>query len=152
MKTLSQICLAFVLLGGLLAQNALAKPPHNPHFNTTNPHKANHLPQIKDIAYEIFVSASEDKQIKALQIEADYREKMRKNTQKLRDERHKLELEKKILQVKFHHAKDDEKQVQTLLTQIHKNEEALFANHQSQKALHDKLIQQKIEDIYKALR
>ena len=147
MKTLSQICLAFVLLAGLFAQGALAKPPHK-HFE---PNSHSQLPQIKGIAYEIFANASEDKQIKALQIEANYKEKMRKDRH---NERQKLELEKKILQVKFYHAKakNDETQSKNLLNQIHQNEQALLAKRQDERNLHDKLHTQKIQEIYNALR
>lgn len=147
MKTLSQICLAFVLLTGLFAQGALAKPPHK-HFE---PNSHSQLPQIKGIAYEIFANASEDKQIKALQIEANYKEKMRKDRH---NERQKLELEKKILQVKFYHAKakNDETQSKNLLNQIHQNEQALLAKRQDERNLHDKLHTQKIQEIYNALR
>lgn len=150
MKTLSQICLAFVLLMGLFAQGALAKPPHK-HFE---PNSHSQLPQIKGIAYEIFANASGEKQIKALQIEANYKEKMRKDRQKFHNERQKLELEKKILQVKFYHAKakNDETQSKNLLNQIHQNEQALLAKRQDERNLHDKLHTQKIQEIYNALR
>lgn len=143
MKILSQICLAFMFLGGFtqsaLAMKPFPKPP---------------LPQIKDIPYSVFVNASEDKQIKALQIEANYKEKIRKATQKYRDEREKLELEKSILQVKFYNAKieNNQPQSQDLIIKIHGYEQELLYNRQDEKNLHDKLNTQRIQEIYNTLR
>lgn len=151
------------LASALLAQNAFAKPPHEPNLAQEKPRdfKGMHhdapmgeLPHIKGISPAIFMSASESAQIKALQIEANSRESLRKATQKFKDERDKLELEKKTLQVKFHHAKakNDEKQADALLSQIYQNEQALTKNKFAERELHDKEELKRVEQIYKELR
>lgn len=167
MKTHSlKACLAVVaLVSALLAQNAFAKPPHEPNLAQEKPQKqgfkgARHdtpmgeLPHIKGISPEIFMNASENAQIKALQIEANSRESLRKATQKFKDERDKLELEKKTLQIKLYHAKaqNDEKQTSALLSQIYQNEQALTKNKFAERELRDKEEFKRVEQIYKELR
>ena len=154
--------LVLALFVGLLAQNALAKPPHErasetpPHLangyqNAMPPHLAHKdLPHIKGINDEIFLAASLEKQIKALQIDSDSRASERKNSQKFRDERHKLELEKKILQARLLHAQDAQRQ--DLLTKLYQNEQALSKNKVAEREFKDKQELQRVESIYKALR
>ena len=125
------ICAIF---GAIFATNAIAKPhekpPHELRFAQPT---QTELPRIKGIAPEIFANASEDAQIRALQIEADMRDERHKATQKYRDEREKLELQKRILQVRLHHAKakNDATGAQTLLNQIYQNEQSLSLNRLS---------------------
>ena len=108
------------------------------------------MPHIKGIAPEIFANASVDSQIKALQIEAKSRNDLHKATQKFRDEREKLELEKKILQVRIYHAQGDEKQ--NLLNQLYKIEQSITANRLNERNLHDKEELKTNEKIYNELR
>lgn len=141
----------------IFMQNAFAKPPHGP-----KPHELrgayglpqDELPHIKGISPEIFMNASENAQIKALQIEANSRESLRKATQKFKDERDKLELEKKTLQVRLYHAKaqNHEKQTSALLTQIYQNEQALTKNKFAERELRDTEELKRVEQIYKELR
>lgn len=136
-----------------IATSALAKPhEHKPPKGA--PLAQGELPHIKGIAPEIFANASEQAQIKALQIEVDFRESLHKATQKYRDERDKLELQKRILQVRIHHAKagNDTQATQRLLDEIFKNEQALTKNNQDERELRDKQEAQKIERIYTELR
>lgn len=165
MPTLKAFLAAFALMSAFLAQNALAKPPHEPNFaphehSHEKPHKGAHgflaqdeLPHIKGIAPEIFASADESAQIKAVQIEADSRQNLRKNTQKFKDEREKLELNKRILQVKLYHAKtkSDEKLTKDLLAQIYQNEQALSKNKIAERELRDNEEFKRVEKIYKEL-
>ena len=143
------------IFGAIFATNAIAKPhekpPHELRFAQPTQTK---LPHIKGIAPEIFANASEDAQIRALQIEADMRDERHKATQKYRDEREKLELQKRILQVRLHHAKakNDATGAQTLLNQIYQNEQSLSLNRLSQRESRDKYEAQKIERIYNELR
>ena len=140
----------------IFATNAIAKPhdkpPHELRFAQPTPMQTE-LPRIKGIAPEIFANASEDAQ-RALQIEADMRDERHKATQKYRDERDRLELQKRILQVRLHHAKakNDATGAQTLLNQIYENEQSLSLNRLSQRESRDKYEAQKIERIYNELR
>ena len=169
MQSFKAFLVAFVLMSGLLAQNALAKPPHEPNFAPhehlhekahEKPHKGargtfpqDELPHIKGIAPEIFASADEKAQIKALQIEADSRQDTRKSTQKFKDEREKLELNRHILQVKLYHAKakSDEKLTKDLLRDIYQNEQALSKNKIAERELRDSEELKRVEKIYKEL-
>lgn len=139
-----------------IATNALAKPhEHKPPKDAKGaPLAQGELPHIKGIAPEIFANASEQAQIKALQIESDSKESLHKATQKYRDERDKLELQKRILQVRLHHTKagNDTQATQRLLDEIFKNEQALTKNNQDERELRDKQEAQKIEHIYTELR
>lgn len=137
-----------------LATNALAKPHENKPPKGAKGALQGELPHIKGIAPEIFANASEQAQIKALQIESDSRDSLHKATQKYRDERDKLELQKRILQVRLHHAKagNETQATQRLLDEIFKNEQALTKNNQDERELRDKQEAQKIERIYTELR
>ena len=139
-----------VLFGGGLATSALAKPhEHKPPKDAKGaPLAQGELPHIKGIAPEIFANASEQAQIKALQIESESRESLHKATQTYRDEREKLELQKRILQVRLHHAKA----TQSLLDEIFQNEQATTKNNLAERELRDKQEAQKIERIYNELR
>ena len=143
------------IFGAIFATNAIAKPHDKPphELGFAQPTQTE-LPHIKGIAPEIFANASEDAQIRALQIEADMRDERHKATQKYRDEREKLELQKRILQVRLHHAKakNDATGAQTLLNQIYQNEQSLSLNRLSQRESRDKYEAQKIERIYNELR
>ena len=148
----------------LLAQNALAKPPHELDFA---PHEKPHLkakqgqgfaygelPHIKGIAPEIFASASQNAQIKALQVEMALRKDLHKDLQKFKDEREELELQKRITQVKFYHAKaqNDEKQVKDLLAQIYQNEQALNKNKIAEREFRSTQELKRAEKLYKELQ
>ena len=157
--------LVFALFLGLLAQNALAKPPHDtpphlagssqyatpPHLAGYTPHQMHQLPHIKGINDEIFLAASLEKQIKALQIDSQSKASERKATQKLSDERHGLELDKKVLQARLLRAQD-EAQRQSLLTQLHQNELKLSNNRIAEREIKDKAELQRLDAVYKALR
>ena len=153
---IATVTVVSVLFGGGLATSALAKPhEHKPPKDAKGaPLAQGELPHIKGIAPEIFANASEQAQIKALQIESESRESLHKPTQKYRDEREKLELQKRILQVRLHHAKakNDATGAQTLLNQIYQNEQSLSLNRLSQRESRDKYEAQKIERIYNELR
>lgn len=125
---------SIVLVGMIVAlPSGVSAKPHE-HKPPKEPKPAHltqdELPHIKGIAPEIFASASVDSQIKALQIEAKSRNNLHKATQRFRDEREKLELEKKILQTRLHHAKaqNDEAKTKDLLNQIRQNEQAIDKN------------------------
>lgn len=146
----------------LVAQNALAKPPHELDFA---PHEKSHLkarqgfahgelPHIKGIAPEIFASASQNAQIKALQVEMALRKDLRKDLQKFKDEREELELQKRITQVKFYHAKaqNDEKQAKDLLAQIYQNEQALNKNKIAEREFRSAQELKRAEKLYKELQ
>lgn len=139
-----------LLFGAIIAVSATAKP-----HDSRPPHEAGFaplgakLPHIKGIAPEIFANASKEAQIRALQIEADSRQATRKSTQKFKDEREKLELEKKILQVRIYHAQGDEKQ--NLLNQLYKIEQSITANRLNERNLRDKDELKRVENIYKEL-
>lgn len=139
-----------------ITTSALAKPHEHKFAKPPKgaPLAQGELPHIKGIAPEIFANASEQAQIKALQIEVDFRESLHKATQKYRDERDKLELQKRILQVRLHHAKagNDTQTTQRLLDEIFKNEQALTKNNQDERELRDKQEAQRIERIYTELR
>lgn len=144
------------ILSAIFATSAVAKPPkqpHEPRFAQPTPTQTE-LPRIKGIAPEIFANASEEAQIRALQIEANMRDERHKATQKYRDEREKLELQKRILQVKYYHAKakNDATSAQTLLNQIYQNEQSLSLNRLAERESRDKYEAQKIERIYNELR
>ena len=145
------------ILGAIFATSAIAKPhdkpPHEPRFAQPAPIQTE-LPRIKGIAPEIFANASEEAQIRALQIEVDMRDERHKATQKYRDERDKLELQKRVLQVKYYHAKakNDTEGAQTLLNQIYQNEQSLSLNRLSERELRNKYEAQSIEHIYNELR
>ncbi len=171
--------LVFALFLGLLTQNALAKPPHAtpphlagssqyatpphlaggyaaqsavpPHLAGYAPHLMHQLPHIKGINDELFLAASLDKQIKALQIDSQSKANERKATQKLRDERHSLELDKKVLQARLLHAQD-EAQRQSLLTQLHQNELKISNNRIAEREIKDRAELQRLDAVYKALR
>ena len=143
-----------LLFSAIIAVSATAKPhdsrpPHGAGFAPLG----TELPRIKGIAPEIFASADEKAQIKALQIEADSRQTLRKNTQKFKDEREKLELNKRILQVKLYHAKakSDEKLTKDLLRDIYQNEQALSKNKIAERELRDSEELKRVEKIYKEL-
>lgn len=121
--------------------------PNTPHFVPQG-----NLPFIKDISPEIFANAGLEKQIKALQIDADAKTAARKNTQKYRDERDKLELQKRILQAKLHDARDDEAARKAVFEDIIKNEQALTKNRLNEREVADKANLQRVENIYKALK
>lgn len=143
------------ILSAIVATSAIAKPPKQPHEpRFAQPVAQTELPHIKGIAPEIFANASEEAQIRALQIEVDLRNEKHKATQKYRDEREKLELQKRILQVKYYHAKakDDATSAQNLLNQIYQNEQSLSLNRLAERESHDKYEAQRIERIYNELR
>ena len=146
----------------LLAQNALAKPPHEldfaphekPHLKAKQGFAHGELPHIKGIAPEIFASASQNAQIKALQVEMALRKDLHKDLQKFKDEREELELQKRITQVKFYHAKaqNDEKQVKDLLAQIYQNEQALNKNKIAEREFRSTQELKRAEKLYKELQ
>lgn len=143
------------ILSAVFATSAIAKPPKQPHEpRFAQPVAQTELPHIKGIAPEIFANASEEAQIRALQIEVDLRNEKHKATQKYRDERDKLELQKRILQVRLHHANagNDTQATQRLLDEIFKNEQAITKNNQDERELRDKQEAQRIERIYTELR
>lgn len=152
---IATIAVVSALFAGITT-NALAKPhEHKPPKDAKGaPLAQAELPHIKGIATEIFANASEQAQIKTLQIESDSKESLHKATQKYRDERDKLELQKRILQVRLHHAKagNDTQAAQRLLDEIFKNEQAIVRNNQDERELRDKQEAQKIERIYTELR
>ena len=129
----------------LLPHNAAPIPPH------LMPAGMRDAPHIKGIHQEIFLGASLEKQISALQIDSDSKARERANSQKFRDERHKLELEKKILQVKLLHA-TDEKARQDLLSELYQSEQAIMRNKFSERELKDQEEIQRLDAVYKALR
>ena len=140
-----------LLFGAIIVTNATAKP-HDlrpPHETGFAPLGAE-LPRIKGIAPEIFENASVDSQIKALQIEAKLRNSLHKATQKFRDEREKLELEKKILQVRLHHAKAQNDETTT--KELYKIEQSITTNRLNERNLRDKEELQTRERIYNELR
>lgn len=140
-----------LLFGAIIAVSATAKPHDSrPQHEAGFAPLGAELPHIKGIAPEIFANASVDSQIKALQIEAKSRNDLHKATQKFRDEREKLELEKKILQVRIYHAQGDEKQ--NLLNQLYKIEQSITANRLNERNLHDKEELKTNEKIYNELR
>ena len=135
----------------IIATNATANPhdlrlPHEARFSPLGAE----LPRIKGIAPEIFANASKEAQIRALQIEEKSRNELHKATQSFRDEREKLELEKKILQVRIYHSQGDEKQ--NLLDTFRKNEQALAKNKLEEKHFRDKEELKTNEKIYNELR
>ena len=140
-----------LLFSAIIAVSATAKP-----HDSRPPHEAGfaplgaELPHIKGVAPEIFANASKEAQIRALQIEADSRQTLRKNTQKFKDERDKLELEKKILQLRIYHAQGDEKQ--NLLNQLYKIEQSITTNRLNERNLRDKEELKTNEKIYNELR
>ncbi len=142
------------ILSAVFATSVIAKPHEHKPPKTTKGALQGELPHIKGIAPEIFANANEQVQIKALQIESDSKESLHKATQKYRDEREKLELQKRVLQVKYYHAKtkDDATSAQNLLNQIYQNEQSLSLNRLSERELHDKYEAQMIERIYTELR
>ncbi len=140
-----------LLSSAIIAISANAKPhdlhpPHEARLSTLGAE----LPRIKGIAPEIFANASKEAQIRALQIEEKSRNDLHKATQRFRDERDKLELDKRILQVKLYHAQGDEKQ--NLLDTFRKNEQALAKNKLEEKHFRDKEELKTNEKIYNELR
>ena len=134
----------------IIATNATANPhdlrlPHEARFSPLGAE----LPRIKGIAPEIFANASKEAQIRALQIEEKSRNELHKATQSFRDEREKLELEKKILQVRIYHSQGDEKQ--NLLNQLYKIEQSITTNRLNERNLRDKEELKRVENIYKEL-
>lgn len=147
MASIVLVAMIVALPSGVSAKPHEIKPPKEPkpaHLTQGE------LPHIKGVAPEIFANASVDSQIKALQIEAKSRNDLHKATQKFRDEREKLELEKKILQVRIYHAQGDEKQ--NLLNQLYKIEQSITANRLNERNLHDKEELKTNEKIYNELR
>ena len=144
-----------LLSSAIVATNANAKPHEiKPPKEPKPAHLTQgELPHIKGIAPEIFANASVDSQIKALQIEAKSRNNLHKATQKFRDEREKLELEKKILQTRLHHAKaqNDEAKTKDLLNQIHQNEQNIDKNKLEESVWRAKDELKRVENIYKEL-
>ena len=139
-----------LLSSAIIATNATAnphdlRPPHEARFAPLGAE----LPRIKGIAPEIFANASKEAQIRALQIEEKSRNELHKATQRFRDEREKLELEKKILQVRLHYAQGDEKQ--NLLNQLYKIEQSITTNRLNERNLRDKEELKRVENIYKEL-
>lgn len=153
----TQILLAASVAGLIFTQGVAAPkdasqaqreaPKAHPHE-----HFAGNLPFIKDISPEIFANAGLEKQIKALQIDSEAKAAVRKNTQKYRDEREKLELQKRILQAKLHDAKDDENARKAVFDDIIKNEQALSKNRLNEREVADKANLQRVDNIYKALK
>ena len=147
-----------LLFSAMIAVSATAKP-HDLHHDSRPPHEAGfaplgaELPHIKGIAPEIFANASKEAQIRALEIEADLRKATHKATQKFKDEREKLELNKRILQVKLYHAKakSDEKLTKDLLRDIYQNEQALSKNKIAERELRDSEELKRVEKIYKEI-
>ena len=144
-----------LLSSAIIATNATAnphdlRPPHEARFAPLGAE----LPRIKGIAPEIFANASKEAQIRALQIEEKSRNELHKATQRFRDEREKLELEKKILQVRLHHAKaqNDEATTKDLLNQIHQNEQALDKNKLEESVWRAKEELELKDALYKELR
>ena len=140
-----------LLSSAIIATNATAnphdlRPPHEARFAPLGAE----LPRIKGIAPEIFANASKEAQIRALQIEEKSRNEVNKATQRFRDEREKLELEKKILQVRLHYAQGDEKQ--NLLNQLYKIEQSITTNRLNERNLRDKEEIKTNEKIYNELR
>ena len=140
-----------LLSSAIIATNATAnphdlRPPHEARFAPLGAE----LPRIKGIAPEIFANASKEAQIRALQIEEKSRNELHKATQRFRDEREKLELEKKILQVRLHYAQGDEKQ--NLLNQLYKIEQSITTNRLNERNLRDKEEIKTNEKIYNELR
>ena len=140
-----------LLFSAIIAISATAKPHDSrPSHGAGFAPLGAELPRIKGIAPEIFANASKEAQIRALQIEADSRQATRKNTQKFKDEREKLETDKKILQVRIYHAQGDEKQ--NLLNQLYKIEQSITTNRLNERNLRDKEELQTRERIYNELR
>ncbi|MGX2971179.1 hypothetical protein [Helicobacter sp. T3_23-1059] len=140
-----------LLFSAIIAISANAKPHdlHPPHEAGFTPLGAE-LPRIKGIAPEIFANASKEAQIRALQIEDKSRNELHKATQRFRDEREKLELDKRILQVKLYHAQGDEKQ--NLLNQLYNIEQSITTNRLNERNLRDKEELKTNEKIYNELR
>ncbi len=195
--------LVFALFLGLLAQNALAKPPHAPHaphaappppphaahaappppphiapphgphaapphvapppphaphavpphlagYAPHAPHAPHMLPHIKGINDELLWAASLERQINALQIDSQSKANEHAATQRFRDERRGLELNKKILQAYLLHTQD-EAQRQNLLVQLQQTEQALHANRIAEREVRDNAELQRLDAVYRAL-
>ena len=82
------------------------------------------------------------------------RKDLHKDLQKFKDEREELELQKRIIQVKFYHAKaqNDEKQVKDLLAQIYQNEQALNKNKIAEREFRSTQELKRAEKLYKELQ
>ncbi|MGX2983911.1 hypothetical protein ACWIWK_00300 [Helicobacter sp. 23-1048] len=144
-----------LLSSAIIAISATAKPHDSrPSHEAGFAPLGAELPRIKGIAPEIFANASKEAQIRALQIEAKLHNSLHKATQRFRDEREKLELEKKILQVRLHHAKaqNDEATTKDLLNQIHQNEQALDKNKLEESVWRAKEELELKDALYKELR